>query len=154
MAELFFILTVVFVAYVVFVVLGDKKSPAASHKARVSQPEPAAASVSATVAESKPQPVKAVAAKPARPKPVPANTKSAETVLVSEAVAQESLKNPKTGEISKIPGNYAFAKRWIKDALLEEGLLEKVYKNNELTDDVKLKIQEALQKLKAIDKYQ
>jgi len=70
------------------------------------------------------------------------------------AAPVDSLKNPKTGEVAKIPASYAFAKRWIKDALVEEGLLDKVYKNNELDDAANAKIQAALQQLKGMSKYQ
>jgi outer membrane biosynthesis protein TonB len=64
------------------------------------------------------------------------------------------LKNPATGEVVTIPGSYRFVKRWIKDALVEEGLLDKVYKNSELTDAVNKKIKTAISKIKAIKKYQ
>ena len=144
MAELFFILTVIFVSYVVFVVIGDKKGGIAVNKTAAAKPaaEPTVSVVSAET--EKP------ALKPVISKPVSSKNPAAKTATV----AGDSLKNPQTGEITKIPTNYAFAKRWIKDALVTEGLLEKVYKNNELDEAAKLKIQEALQKLQAIDKYQ
>jgi len=49
--------------------------------------------------------------------------------------------------------NYRFTKRWIKDALVTEGLIEKVYKNNELDATIEAAIKDALVKLEAIDKY-
>jgi hypothetical protein len=63
------------------------------------------------------------------------------------------LKNPATGEIIKVPHSYAFAKRWIKEALVNEGLLDKVYKNNELDAATSANIQNALGQLCALDKY-
>ncbi|MBS4052168.1 MAG: hypothetical protein KGZ69_13305, partial [Methylomonas sp.] len=99
-----------------------------------------------------------VAAKPAAKTPAKATAakanKAAPTPKTKAAAATDSLKNPKTGEVAKLPGNYAFAKRWIKEALVEEGLLDKIYKNNELDDDTTAKIQAALQELKGLKKYQ
>nr|WP_305909532.1 hypothetical protein [Methylomarinum sp. Ch1-1]MDP4522451.1 hypothetical protein [Methylomarinum sp. Ch1-1] len=66
----------------------------------------------------------------------------------------DSVKNPETGEVAKIPNNYRFTKRWVKEALVNEGLLDKIYKNNELDDATNAKIKTALDKLKAMDKYQ
>ena len=74
--------------------------------------------------------------------------------LTAPATAADSLKNPKTGEIAKFPSNYNFAKRWLKDALVEEGLLDKIYKSAELDDETNEKIHSALLQLKALDKYQ
>lgn len=74
--------------------------------------------------------------------------------LATANVPGDSLKNPKTGEVVKIPNSYAFAKRWIKDALVEEKLLDKIYKNAELDNATNARIQEALEKLKQLPKYQ
>ncbi|MGZ8223663.1 MAG: hypothetical protein ACXW0H_00925, partial [Methylobacter sp.] len=63
------------------------------------------------------------------------------------------IKDPKTGEVATAYNNYRFTKRWIKEALVAEGLLEKVYKNNELDAATEAKIKEAIQKLEAMDKY-
>jgi hypothetical protein len=178
MAELLFIATTIFVAYVVFVVLGEKKpvpsvdkpvvAKAAEEKPLVADKpiieKPAAdkevvenAAVEKPIAEKfeKISPtsniVKSAAKKPARKsvaaKPV------ADKAATQSAIGNDSVKNPKTGEVAKIPASYAFSKRWIKDALVEEGLLDKVYKNNELDEAATAKIQAALQQLKALDKY-
>jgi ABC-type uncharacterized transport system involved in gliding motility auxiliary subunit len=152
MAELLFIATTVFVAYVVFAVVGKKETP------EISKPEnnPAASPEVAVQAETtvSPQPAEQKSASkraPAKPKAAPTKA-TASTATATTPV--DSLKNPKTGEIAKVPASYAFAKRWIKDALVEEGLLEKVYKNNELDANINAKIHDALQQLKAMDKYQ
>lgn len=63
------------------------------------------------------------------------------------------FKNPLSGEISPVPSNYRFAKKWIKDALVMEGLLEKVYKPSELDENASEKVREALEKLGGIEKY-
>lgn len=153
MAELLFIATTIFVAYVVFVVMGDKKPKAGAAKpdaAITPAPEP-------TANQAEPiNPPPVPAAKPAPPRPSTRKT-AAKPATPAQATAPastaDSVKNPKTGEVAKISGNYAFAKRWIKDALVEEGLLEKVYKNNELDEAATTKIQAALQQLAAMDKY-
>lgn len=173
MAELFFVVTTVFVAYVVFVVLGGKKDTAETNKtpevkAEVAEPpvqqaEQAAPPPAAVKTEAKPASAPAeekTAAKPARAKAAPAKPAAAKAASPAKAktpastTAVDSLKNPKTGEVAKVPASYSFAKRWIKDALVEEGLLDKVYKNNELDDATNAKIHAALQQLKALDKYQ
>jgi hypothetical protein len=150
MAELLFIVTTIYVAYVVYEAVGRKKKP------EPSQPEISVASVEPPqppVAEKAPEQPKATKPvnKAASNKP---KAKSAATKKTTASSSADSLKNPKTGETAKLPGNYAFAKRWIKEALVEEGLLDKIYKNNELDSDATAKIQAALQQLKAMDKYQ
>ncbi|MDD1612089.1 MAG: hypothetical protein LUQ57_03010 [Methylococcaceae bacterium] len=144
MTEGLFILTVIFVAYVVYQVMNDKK---ASAKAVVSEAKPAPAAAPAP----KPQPAVKQQAAPA-PKPAtaaPANTAPA----ASEAAARSGLRNPETGEVTAAFTNYRFAKRWIKEALVAEGLLDKIYKNNELDAVAEAKIKDAVAKLEAIPKY-
>jgi biotin carboxyl carrier protein len=91
-------------------------------------------------------------AKPTAKKAKPAAKKTAASA--NSAAGSHQLKNPVTGEVVTIPGSYRFVKRWIKDALVEEGLLDKVYKNSELTDAVNKKIKTAINKIKTIKKYQ
>lgn len=99
-------------------------------------------------AAAKPKADKKASAKPkSATKKASASDKGAE-------VASHKLKNPETGEVVNVPGSYRFVKRWIKDALVSEGLLDKVYKNNELDDASNKKIKKAIDKLKAIKKYQ
>ncbi len=124
MSEVLFILTTVFVAYVVYMVVNDQKAPA---KAEVKPIKPE-------------EPVQVVATEQA-------------AVSTASAAGKGELRNPKTGEVSKVPSNYRFSKRWIKDALVEEGLLEKVYKNKELDEAVEEKIKAALLKIEAMEKY-
>ena len=75
------------------------------------------------------------------------------------AVAAKSTENkkglldPKTGEVTTSYNNYRFTKRWIKDALVSEGLLTKVYKNNELEPAIEATIKAAIVKLEALEKY-
>lgn len=175
MGELLFIATTVFVAYVVYTAIGGNKENPEQPASRPeptpessSSPEPEPAPPAANIPPPPPSP-KPVAAKPASKTPAKAPTAKAKAAPAKKAKADvapaaddqpaaapatDSVKNPKTGEVAKLPGNYAFAKRWIKEALVEEGLLDKIYKNNELDSDTTAKIQAALQELKALKKYQ
>ncbi len=119
-----------------------KASPAAKAKAK-----PAAAKKAAP-AKPKPKPAAKPAATKAKPKAAPA--KSTGSKATDNVIA---FRNPDTGEEAKIPPSYPFSKRWIKDALVAEGLLDHVYKNNELDDANTKKVTEALEKLKKIEKY-
>ena len=128
MSEIIFILVVVFVAYVAYTVITDKNgAPQTTHLSAD------ASSAEAVVDEA---------------------------VVVDDAIQAainlnigDELKNPATGEVSKIPNNYRFGKRWIKEALVVEGLLDKVYKNNELNDTINAKAQTAMATLATMDKY-
>lgn len=149
MAELIFIATTVFVAYVVFTVIGeDKKQPDQSPSVTTDHPQP----VTETITPTPPAPTTTATASKRTASKSKATT-STQPAAASTTPNSDSLKNPKTGEIAKLPNNYAFAKRWIKEALVEEGLLDKIYKNNELNSDINLKIQAALQQLQSLEKY-
>ncbi len=136
MAEIIFILTTVFVAYVIYAVIDCEKALKAK-KTAVS-----------------PAPVKKQQASPAPVKKAPAPTKKTPAPTNSLKDLPETLKNPETGESVKVANNYRFIKRWIKEALVSEGLLDKIYKNNELDDAASKKIDAALIKLKGMKKYQ
>jgi outer membrane biosynthesis protein TonB len=185
MFEGLFILTTIFVAYVVYAIIGEQKATAKS-KALAAKPEAQAAAVEqpkpqVAVAKENPAVIKPVAVKTVAPKaaatqaepPKPAATKTAaakvaaqpetaKTTTAKPAAAKKAtatsaksagLKDPKSGDITTAYSNYRFTKRWIKDALVAEGLLEKVYPNNELNAETDAKIKEALGKLEAMDKY-
>ena len=137
MAEIFFVLTVIYAAYVIFVTVTDKKKEHViddSAEAMFSVPH-----IKPLIPENiKAQPIE---------KPV------ATAKVAKDSPKKAGLKNPQTGEVVTSYSNYRFVKRWIKDALVAEGLLEKVYKNNEITNEVEVKIKEALAQLEAIEKY-
>ena len=69
------------------------------------------------------------------------------------AIVKKGLKNPKTGEVASSYANYRVMKRWIKEILVSEGLLEKIYKNNELTPDIEAKIKNAIIQLEQNETY-
>lgn len=143
MSEALFILTTIFVAYVVYKTVNEQKAKS-----------------EATVPKAKPEAEKAVIEQPT-PKTVakiekptiikPATIKK--ITPTAQGTVKKGLRDPKTGEIATTYSNYRFTKRWIKDALVAEGLLDKVYKNNELDPAIEVIIKEALVKLEAMDKY-
>jgi hypothetical protein len=162
MTEGLFLLTTLFVAYVVYVIVNEKKAVGTTtkHPVAASQPmqkataeevKPKAAAEKAKPAVAKAVPVKPAAAK----KPIQAPVAPAAPVLVAEpeAVKGTGLKDPKTSEVATTYSNYRFTKRWIKEALVAEGLVEKVYKNDELNPAVEAKIKAGIAKLEGMKKY-
>ena len=140
MAEVIFILLTAYVVYVVRSVVTCNqrvKAEIAASKSQDSVTEVASKKDLHPVVEKK-APVKK--APPAKAK---AKTK----------VPDGNLRNPETGEVAKMATSYRMCKRWIKEALVSEGLLEKIYKTNELDDAAKVKINKALDKLAKMDKY-
>jgi hypothetical protein len=63
------------------------------------------------------------------------------------------LRNPLTGETARIHNNYRGLKRWLKKALVTEGLLEKIYPNKELNAETNAKIRAAVRVMKTLTKY-
>lgn len=64
------------------------------------------------------------------------------------------LRNPETGETAAVPTSYPFAKRWIKEALVKEGLLDRIYKTSELKEpEVAERVREALARFLKLKKY-
>ena len=145
MSEALFILTVIFVAYVVYKTVNEQKE---TPKSTVPKAKPEAPKVltEQTIPETVVKNVKPAMIKPATIKQTPAKATTQDTV-------KKGLRDPETGEVATSYSNYRFTKRWIKDALVAEGLLEKVYKNNELDAAIEATIKDALVKLEAIDKY-
>jgi len=149
MAEILFILLTVYVVYVVQSVV-CKKDP----KKVVSPPEEKLVVVTESV---KKQQQKTIVEK-AKPVAKKAAVKKA-PVVKNKAKAQQKtannhLRNPETGDVDKVASSYRMTKRWIKEALVAEGLLPKIYKTAELDDAAKDKINKALLKLAKMEKYQ
>ncbi len=148
MTEGLFVLTTLFVAYVIYVIVNEKKTGSAATKSTPAATQP---KQQATVAEVSKAP--AAAAKPAAakkpaeaaPKPMP--------VAAPEAIKGTGLKDPKTGEVATTYSNYRFTKRWIKEALVAEKLVDKIYKNDELNADAEAKIKAGIAKLEGMKKY-
>lgn len=150
MAEVLFILTTVFVAYVVFVVVEceKRKKEEANQKAKPATSKPVAAGKVESAVKAEP-----AAKKPAPPEKKPAPAAAKPQPASAAGSLPDTLKNPETGEEVKVPNNYRFTKRWIKEALVAEGLLDKIYKNNELDEEATAKIKAAMDRLKMMDKY-
>ncbi|RLA19189.1 MAG: hypothetical protein DRQ62_12270 [Gammaproteobacteria bacterium] len=159
MSEVFFILTVIYVAYVVYSVVDDEDSAPskkAANPGAVAFKQPTAPQKPAVVTEKKteePTPIvksAEVKLEPAVEAPKPKVNKLAAPKIELRTVI---MKNPKTSEEAKVATNYRMVKRWVKEALVTEGLLDKVYKNTELDDAAKITIAKALSIIKAMDKY-
>lgn len=164
MFEFLIVLALIFAAYLMFFKdksdAGQSSNEKEKDEAILNPPEDktAPAEVSAVVKPRSPEKAKpAPAAKP-KAKPKPKTTPKAKPKTTNSAAPKVELrtvtmKNPSTGEEARVAGNYRMVKRWIKEALVEEGLLGKIYKNNELDEAAKVVIAEALSIIKAMDKY-
>jgi len=129
-------LTVIFILYTLYILITVALKGCPHEKAEA-PPPPAAPKAG----EAKPEPAKA---------PAP----EAEGAPPQEVRKVKQFRNPETGETAAVPTHYRFAKRWIKEAMVTEGLLDRIYKNTELQDEaVDRKVREALEKFKALEKY-
>lgn len=140
MTEMLFVLTTIFVAYVVYVIINDQKTLA----------KPIEQDTQSEKKIVKEQAKAEVLAKEELP------TATVDKAPVTAAIASTGkggIRDPKTGELAAVTNNYRFTKRWIKEALVAEGLLDKIYKNNELDATAEAAIKEALLKLETMDKY-
>ena len=192
MTEGLFVLTIIFVAYIVYVTINDNKKSSKSETQKAKDvtpivtlkqptPEPNKAKTIATATQPAKKPTKPPVTKQTVVEPIKAKTpttvatktvgkpvvakattpsveKPKQTTIVAKAAAtpiteKKGLRNPLTGEITTSYSNYRFTKRWIKDALVLEGLVSKVYSNTELNAAIETTIKSALVKLEAIDKY-
>lgn len=159
MTEGLFLITTLFVAYVVYVIANEKKANAAATKpAPTSEPsEPKATAIvedKPETTEAKPATTKAATKPAAAPKPSAAKKAAPAAVNVEpQTIKGSGLKDPKTGEVATTYTNYRFTKRWIKEALVAEKLVEKVYKNDEINADVEAKIKAGIIKLEGMKKY-
>jgi hypothetical protein len=102
--------------------------------------QPAAAPPASVATPAPPAPTAVVAAPPPRPAAAADDKK----IL---------LRDPASGETCPLPSNYRFAKKWVKEALVQEGLLKKIYKNSELNAEASAAVKEALEQFKRLDQY-
>ncbi|MFM8442321.1 MAG: hypothetical protein ACKN9W_03140 [Methylococcus sp.] len=142
-------------------VLKPKDTPAPAATIPAATPAPVAKAQPAAAPAVKVAAAKAETAPTAKPQPAPAPAKPAAPVKAAPVKASDEparladeLRNPATGEVTAAPGNYRFAKKWIKEALVQEKLLDRIYKPNELDDATSLKVKEAIDKLRTMKKYQ
>ena len=153
--EILFGLTMIFVGYVMFEVYKVVKS---SDDGQLTHVQPAPAPKQEEKPAAKPAPARAAkpkaelkAAAAAKPAPAPAPVAAAAAPAAEEKTI--TLKDPASGDTTAVPSNYRFAKKWVKEALVKEGLLPKVYKNSELKGDLNGQVKAALDKFKDIKKY-
>jgi hypothetical protein len=142
MTELLFGLTIGFFGYVIYQAVKIHSESNRLPPPEAEAPLPAANEPTTPVpAEVPDQP-----AAPAKPESAPAAPQG-------DAERGARVRNPATGEVSPVPNNYRFAKKWIKEALVAEGLLDRVYKPGELDGVASDRVKAALEALKALDKY-
>lgn len=165
-------LTVVFAGYVLYEVF--KTVSQTANRPPLAGPTHDAAKL--------PGEIKAAAEAPAQPGAVPSAVEPSATASVEPAVAETKadaepamaqeapvtaaaperspekpaalLRNPATGETSAVPTNYRFAKKWIKEALVAEGFLDRIYKVAELDEQASQTVKLAIERLKSLEKYQ
>ena len=145
MTEGLFVLIVIYAAYVFYVVLNDKKT-IAKFITPTTELEKQAVSVESL-------PFKSALTEKTTIKTLEENITKKPAPTTKQTTQKKGLKDPKTGDIATTYSNYRFSKRWIKEALVTEGLLEKVYKNNELNAEIEASIKAAIAKLESIEKY-
>ncbi|WP_019866062.1 hypothetical protein [Methylovulum miyakonense] len=143
MTEILFILTTIYVAYVVYSIINGQKTSLASPKPEIQ--------IQAEVKQAKPE---IIVERKERPVTIRKNAVKAPVVTEKPVVAAKgSVRDPITGEVATVTANYRFTKRWIKEALVTEGLLDKVYKNNELDAAAETAIKTALVAFMEMGKY-
>ncbi len=153
MTEVFFILVVAYAAYVLHTTLSAKQPN--EHKSNDNEETgQIKTEVVKTTTTTVTKPPSAVSAKPEKPSKAKVTArKTANKPIAKVKLPVGNLRNPATGEEAKIANSYRMTKRWIKEALVEEGLLEKIYKVNELNDEINVKISQALTELLTMEKY-
>ena len=163
MAEVLFILVTVFTVYVVHSAFSknqEKKAKAVDKKAEKPKAEspPVKQEKNKPIAKPKPKakkpaPKKTTPTKKVAPVKKATPAKKTTATKKTSSMPEGSMRNPETGEVDKVASHYRMLKRWIKDALVEEKLLDKIYKSNELDDTAKKKIEQAVAKMQKMDKY-
>lgn len=149
--ELLVGLTLAFVGYFLYNVYKTvSETNSAGQHSPVTTDAPAAEPAPAAAVEPKTEAPAVEAVVAAAPAPAPTPAPAAETAEEKVII----LRNPANGETTPVPSNYRFAKKWVKEALVSEGLLGKVYKNSELQGSVAKQAKDALEKFKNLEKYQ
>lgn len=145
MTEILAALTVAFAGYVLYEIFKTVSQPANDSQSHFHAAPPSDIQDPANIQhEPEPEPAESTTAE--------AST-AAPTAVAAATEEKTTLRNPDTGETCPIPTNYRFAKKWVKEALVAEGLLKKVYKNSELTEAVSPKVKDALEKFRTLEKY-
>ncbi|MEF3076575.1 hypothetical protein V2P20_16215 [Methylobacter sp. Wu1] len=154
MAEVLFVLTTIFVAYVVYAVVNDQRATAKSTVPQVKSEKQEVVAVQPQAAAAPQKEAPAARRAAARPAATARRAAPAKPAAPAPEAGKGEVRNPATGEVVSAHSNYRFTKRWVKEALVAEGLLDKIYKNNELDAAAEAKIKDAMAKLASMDKYQ
>ncbi len=153
MTEILFILTTLYVAYVFYSSANDSKpqAPRPAVQPKPIDPAPEATSADEPVAQASEQ----MASEEIETELTESEEAAHEESEQEDAVAGKvsHIRNPLTGEISKVNISYLFTKRWIKEALVSEGLLDKIYVSHDLNPTLNAQIRKALATLKTLPKY-
>jgi hypothetical protein len=153
MAEILFILVTVYAVYVVqSVITGKKTKQPEKNSIKKNQAE---AKVVDNTKNSITSKEKSVVKKDSvqRAKAKKAVGKKEKIIEKNTKMPAGRLRDPVTGEEAVIASSYRMLRRWIKEALVKEGLVDKIYKTNELDSSAVEKINIAVGKLKEMDKY-
>lgn len=166
MSDALFILTVAYACYVIYSVTAEEESPKKvrvtadkAFKPMVDVPARKEETTKAETVEAVPAEVEKKNPEHVAPKRIVAAKKEGGSKPSKRKVAPKielrtvMMTHPETGEEAKVTNNYRMTKRWVKEALITEGLLEKIYKNTELDAPAKIKVAQALSIIKAMDKY-
>ncbi len=153
MAEILFILVTVYAVYVVqSVITGNKTKQSEKNSAKKTQAEAKVAdNTKKNVSGKEKSVVKKDSVQRAKVKKAVGGKEK--TIKKNTKMPAGSLRDPVTGEEAVIASSYRMLRRWIKEALVKEGLVDKIYKTNELDSATVEKINIAVGKLKKIDKY-
>ncbi len=151
MAEIIFIFIILYVTYLLhsdYSKKQSKKEDPIALKPQVNIPEIAN--------KTDKRPVVKITTKkmPLAKKPKAVTKVTIKTKVAKAKIPTGSIRHPETGEMVKLATSYRMTRRWIKEALVTEALLERIYKTNEIDEKVEMKITEALAKLLTMDKYQ
>lgn len=146
-------LTAILLAFSAYVVFETLKALCEQNRiqCRRTEAEPAPSEAAAPTPESAPPGVAEAAAPSAAP--------SAPTPTVPPPPPKPArergthLRDPASGEVTPVPTNYRFAKKWIKEALVAEGLLDRIYKPGELDEAASRRVKDALERLCLLDRY-
>lgn len=151
LASLYTLLLQIYALYAVFnaftsarvpVVVTSSNTPQVAKSATPSSKSASQAREITSASVSSPAPLSQAAS------PKPSSTE------VGSSTGNSFLRNPTTGETAAMPSSYRFAKKWVKEAIISEGLLDRTYKNAELQGDTADKVKAALDAFKNLPMYQ
>jgi hypothetical protein len=148
-------LTAILLAFSAYVVFETLKALCEQNRiqCRRAEAEPAPSEAAAPAPESASPGVAETVAAPSAAPSAPTPTVPTPSPPKSAQERGTHLRDPASGEVTPVPTNYRFAKKWIKEALVAEGLLDRIYKPGELDEAASRRVKEAIERLCLLDKY-